>query len=158
MCPPDDPKSPFDGLVTSEYANSLRKTLDAQAQGASAVLFVNARARADDRATRAFASTARAYWPVKPPHLERYTLTAYADLIRIPALQISPALAEQILGLELAPLLEKASQGSGRAAAESDVTIDIAASLNRTIVGDRSVIAKIEGSDPNLSPAVNNDH
>jgi Peptidase family M28 len=147
---PDDPKSPFDGLVTSEYANSLRKTLNAQAHGASAVLFINARARADDRATRAFASTARAYWPVKPPHLERYTLTSYADLIRLPALQISPALAEQILGLELAPLLKKASQGSGRASAESDVTIDIAASLNRTIVGDRSVIAKIEGSDPNL--------
>src|SRR6266404_1126235 len=56
---PDDPKSLFDGLVTSEYSNSLRKTLNAQAQGASAVLFVNARARADDRATRAFASTAR---------------------------------------------------------------------------------------------------
>src|SRR5436190_17301307 len=41
---PNDPKSPFDGLVTSEYAGSLRKTLAAQAQGASAVLFVNARA------------------------------------------------------------------------------------------------------------------
>jgi hypothetical protein len=26
---PDDPQSPFDGLVTSEYANSLRKTLEA---------------------------------------------------------------------------------------------------------------------------------
>jgi Zn-dependent M28 family amino/carboxypeptidase len=63
---------------------------------------------------------------------------------------ISPALGEQILGLELVPLFEKASQGSGRASAESDVTIDIAASLNRTIVGDRSVIAKIEGSDPNF--------
>src|SRR5882724_2672551 len=45
----DDPKSPFDGLVTSEYASSLRKTLTAQAQGASGVLFV------DNRATRSFA-------------------------------------------------------------------------------------------------------
>src|SRR6266849_2969793 len=60
----DDPKSPFDGLVTSEYASSLRKTLAAQAQGATAVLFVDA------RANRPFASAARAYWPVKPPHLE----------------------------------------------------------------------------------------
>ena len=40
---PDDPKSPFDGLVTSEYSISLRKALAAQAQGASAVLFVNPR-------------------------------------------------------------------------------------------------------------------
>jgi hypothetical protein len=75
-----------DSLVTSEYANNLRKTLDAQAHGASAVLFVNSPARGDDRATCTFASTARAYWPVRPPHLERYILTAYADRIRIPAL------------------------------------------------------------------------
>src|SRR5437016_1526982 len=147
---PDDPKSQFDGLVTSEYANSLRKTLAAQAQGASAVLFVNGRARTDVRTTGSFASTARAYWPAKPPHLERYTLASDADLIRIPALQISPALAEQILGRQLAPLLEEASQGSARASAESDVTIDMAASLHGTIVADRSVIAKIEGSDLNL--------
>ena len=147
---PTDPKSQFDGLVTSEYSNSLRKTLTAQAQGASAVLFVNARARAEERATRPFASTARAYWPAKPPHLERYTLASYAGLIRIPVLQISPALAEQILGRELGPLLEEAARGAARVSVESDVSIDMAASLNRTIIPDRSVIAKIEGSDPNL--------
>src|SRR5258708_7594510 len=140
----DDPKSPFDGLVTSEYASSLRKTLAAQAQGASAVLF------ADARATRSFASAARAYWPVKPPHLERYTLATDADRIRIPALQISPALAEQILGRELGPLLEQAGLGGARASSEPDTAIDIAASLNRTIIPDRSVVAKIEGADPNL--------
>src|SRR6266700_8121121 len=54
---PNDPKSQFDGLVTSEYADSLRKTLAAQAQGASAVLFVNGRARTDVRTTGSFAST-----------------------------------------------------------------------------------------------------
>src|SRR5260370_11183267 len=147
---PDDPKSQFDGLVTSEYANSLRKTLAAQAQCASAVLFVNGRPRTHAPTTASFASTARAYWPAKPPHLERYTLASDADLIRIPALQISPALAEQILGRQLAPLLEEASQGSARASAESDAPINMAASLHRTIVADRSVIAKIEGSDLNL--------
>src|SRR5947207_375704 len=123
----DDPKSPFDGLVTSEYASSLRKTLAAQAQGASAVLFVDA------RATRPFASAARAYWPVKPPHLERYTLATDADRIRIPALQISPALAELILGRELGPLLAQAGQGSAGVSSEPDGAIEIASSLNRTI-------------------------
>src|SRR6478672_10530526 len=111
---PNDPKSQFDGLVTSEYANSLRKTMTAQEQGASAVLFVNARVRPEERATRSFTSAARTYWPAKPPHLERYTLAAYADRIRIPALQISPALAEQILGRALAPLIEEAGRGAAR--------------------------------------------
>src|SRR5258708_25164718 len=43
--PPADPHSVFDGLVTSEYANSMRKTLTAQAHGATAVLIVNPRLR-----------------------------------------------------------------------------------------------------------------
>ncbi|HTM48297.1 MAG TPA: M28 family peptidase [Bryobacteraceae bacterium] len=145
---PGDANSPFDGLVTSEYANSLRKTLAAQAQGATGVLFVNARAHLDDRATRSFASAARAYWPAKPPVIERYTLATYADRVRIPALQISPALAEQIIGRKLSGLLSEAEQG--RAASESDLTIEMAASLQRTVIADRSVVGKIEGADPNL--------
>ena len=145
---PDDPKSAFDGLVTSEYANNLRKALVAQGQGASGVLFVNA--RATDTATHSFISAARSYWPVKPPHLERYTLASYANRVRIPVLQISPALAQQILGRELAPLLKNAVQSGARVSAESEVTVDIASSLKRAAIADRSVIAKIEGSDPTL--------
>jgi hypothetical protein len=145
---PDDPKSLFDGLVTSEYAASLRKTLAAQAQGATAVIFVNP--RSTEGANRSFVSSARGYWPAKPPLLERYTLAAYADRVRIPAFQVSSPIAEQILGRELGPLLKEAAQGSARASAQSEVMIDIASSLERTIVPDRSVIAKIEGSDPTL--------
>jgi Zn-dependent M28 family amino/carboxypeptidase len=145
---PDDPKSAFDGLVTSEYANSLRKALVAQGQGASGVLFVNA--RATDAATHSFVSAARSYWPVKAPHLERFTLASSANRVRIPVLQISPSLAQQILGRELGPLLKSAVQGSAHTSTESEVTVDIASSLKRTAVGDRSVIAKIEGSDPAL--------
>ena len=145
---PDDPKSAFDGLVTSEYANSLRKALVAQAQGASGVLFVNA--RATNSATHSFVSTARSYWPVKPPHIERYTLASYDNRIRIPVLEISPSLAQQILGSELAPLLKSAVQGGSAVRAESEVAVDIASSLKRTAIADRSVIAKIEGSDPTL--------
>src|SRR5438034_1164331 len=76
--------------------------------------------------------------------------TTDADRIRIPVLQISPALAGQILGRELGPLLEEAVRGTALASYESDVTIDIAASLQRSIVADRSLIAKVEGSDPQL--------
>ena len=145
---PDDPKSPFDGLVTSEYSISLRKVLAAQARGASAVLFVNP--RSTDAATDSFASAARSYWPAKPPHVERYTLARYANLIHIPVLQISSALAEQILGRGLAPLLAASTRSGTPASLDSEVTIDVASSLKRTVIPDRSVIAKIEGSDTRL--------
>lgn len=148
---PTDADSVFDGLVTSEYSNSLRKTLTAQAKGASAVLIVNPRMRRGDGATSPFPVAARNYWPSAPPHLERYTLTSYANQIHIPALQISPALAQQILGRELGPMLEEAAKGGGRVVMEaSSSMVDLAASLRRTIVADRSVVGKIEGSDPNL--------
>ena len=133
----DDPKSRFDGLVTSEYANTLRKALAAQSLGATAVLF------ADPRATRPFAATARAYWPAKPPHLERYTLATHMDRVRIPALQVSPAIAEQILGRKLAEINPSAPLTSA-------LPVELAAALHRTIVPDRSVVGRIEGADPQL--------
>ena len=145
---PDDPKSPFDGLVTSEYANNLRKTLDAQDQGATAVLIVNA--RIPDSRMRSFATTAAAYWPAKAPHLERYTLAAYANRIHIPAVQISPAIAEHILGRELEPLFKDAAQRPVPSFLESAFILELATALNRTVEEDRSVVAKIEGSDPTL--------
>ena len=147
---PTDPNSVFDGLVTSEYANSLRKTLTAQAKGASAVLIVNPRLRAGEGGTSPFEAAASAYWPSKQPHLERYTLASYVNQIHIPALQISPALARQILGRELGPVLEESAKGAGRVVIDVGVKVEMAASLHRTIVADRSVIGKIEGSDPKL--------
>ncbi len=147
---PTDPNSVFDGLVTSEYANSLRKTLTAQAKGASAVLIVNPRLRAGEGGTSPFEAAASAYWPTKAPHLERYTLASYVNQIHIPALQISPALARQILGRELGPVLEESAKGAARVVIDAGVKIEMAASLHRTIVADRSVIGKIEGSDPKL--------
>ncbi len=147
---PSDPRSVFDGLVSSEHANIIRKTITAQAQGASAVLIVNPRGRPGDAGASPFQAAARAYWPEKPPHLERYTLASNANRIRIPVLQVSPTLASQILGRELTPLLEESAKGAGRVTAVSLVTVDLAASLHRTIVPDRSVVAKIEGSDAKL--------
>ncbi len=78
--------------------------------------------------------------------MERYTLTSYVNRIHIPALQISPALASQILGRDLAPLLEAGTRES----IESKATVELGASLHRTVVADRSVVAKVEGSDPKL--------
>ena len=142
----DDPKSPFDGVVTSEYANTLRKTLWAQDAGALGVIFVNA-AKAS-AVVNGFPAAARTYWPAKPPHLEKYTLAAYASRIRIPAVQISPAIAASLLGRPLKQAVEEAEKQIGQTTA--GIRVELEVSLNRTMVEDRNVVARIEGSDPQL--------
>jgi hypothetical protein len=143
---PNDPKSLFDGVVTSEYANSLRKTLWAQEAGAVGVLFVSS--TAGRPVLNGFPSAARTYWPVKPPHLEKYTLAAYADRIHIPAAQISPAIAAAMLRRPLKQAVEEAEQGAPPPGEGPKAELEV--TLKRTIVEDRSVIARIEGSDPQL--------
>ena len=86
-----DPNSPFDGVVTSEPSTAWRKALAAQEKGAVAVLFVSDVHNHPGAAN--FEAAARNYWPEKPPRILNYTLAAWADRIRIPVAQISPALA-----------------------------------------------------------------
>ena len=52
----NDPKSVFDGVVTSVHSDPLRKALTAQRYGAAAVFFVNP-------SGGRFAPAARSYWP-----------------------------------------------------------------------------------------------
>jgi Zn-dependent M28 family amino/carboxypeptidase len=150
----NDPKSRFDGLVTSEYANPLRKALWAQDHGASAVLFVNA-GSGDSKVIDSFPGNARAYWPAKPPHLKKYTLAAYVNRIRIPVAQVSPAIAASLIRYSGRTLLQAAVEsekgpGSGFLAGNGQ-RVEIETALKRTSVQDRSVVAKIEGADPKLS-------
>ena len=147
-----DANSPFDGVVTSEYSNQLRKTLAAQEKGAVAVLFV-----ADvhnHAAPENFDAAARAYWPERPPHLERYQLAAWVQRVRIPAGQISVALAQQLLrgsGKSLDELA-KGAEASAKAPplALPGVTATLAINVVRHVVPDRNVVGAIEGSDPQL--------
>lgn len=147
----NDPASRFDGVVTSEYSNSLRKTLWAQERGAAGVVIVSASA---SRVTNAFPASARTYWPAKPPHLEKYTLAAYANRLRIPAIQVSPAFGEALLrnsGKTLAQAAVEAEKGGGVAYWAGDgQKLTIETRLKRTIVEDRNVVARVEGSDPKL--------
>jgi hypothetical protein len=138
----DDPKSVFDGLVTSQYADSWRKTLMAQEQGAAAVLVVSNRG--------ALAGAGPSYWSSTAPRIERYQLAGNAEQIRIPALQISQALAEHILGASLEPLRKQANGAGGTVYSTSSLPVEMVTSVSRTVVPDRSVVAKIEGSDPKL--------
>ncbi len=146
----NDPASPFDGVVSSERSNQLRKTLDAQAKGAAAVLFV-----ADvhnRRGAENFAASTAAYWPSVPPRIARYTLASWMQQVHIPVGQVSVALAEQLVqgtGKSLLTLA-RASETSRPPLALPAVSLTITTDVQRIVVPDRNVVAAIEGSDPVL--------
>ncbi|MCC6586554.1 MAG: M28 family peptidase [Bryobacterales bacterium] len=139
----DDAKSIFDGVVTSIHSDSMRKALNAQDHGASAVILVNP-------AGGRFAPAARGYWPKKPPHLERYALTPLADRLRIPVIEVSAAVAQTLLGDRKLADLAKQAERSPSAALNLNRTVEIQTDLERTVIDGRNVVALIEGSDPQL--------
>ena len=147
-----DPNSPFDGVVTSEPSTPWRKAFAAQEKGAVGVLFV-----ADVHnhpGVSNFEAAARNYWPDTPPRILNYTLAAWADRIRIPVAQISPAVAAALAAgtgkpfEELAKSAETASGFSPTLLPGARVMIHTA--VDRHIVPDRNVVALLEGSDPRL--------
>jgi Zn-dependent M28 family amino/carboxypeptidase len=147
-----DPNSPFDGVVTSESSTPWRKALAAQEAGAAAVLFVTD--VHNHPGSTNFESTARNYWPEQPPRILNYTLAAWADRIRIPVAQISPALAASLVTTKTRTLedLAKASEG-GRGfppVTLGATKVTIRTAVDRHTVADRNVVALIEGSDARL--------
>ena len=143
----DSPESPFDGLVTSEHGGSLKKALVAQNQGAVALLIVSA--RRDAEGPRSFPSAARTHWP-QNPRIERYQLASNIEKVRIPVIQISPALAEHILGSDIELLRKQADRAGGAVFSMSSLPVELATSITRTVISDRNIVAKIEGADPKL--------
>ncbi len=146
-----DPKSPFEGVVTSEPSTAWRKALAAQDRGAIGILFVadlhnHPGAFNFDQATRGV-------WPAHTPRVKTYTLSTWADRIHIPAAQISPALAASLVagsGKTLAELAAAAENARGTAALPLGATVTITTAVVRHTVPDRNVVALIEGSDPKL--------
>jgi hypothetical protein len=152
----NDAASPFDGVVTAEPAIPFRKVLAAQEAGAVAVLFVsdvhNHPGELD------FVAEARSYWPATPPRIDRFFLASYLDKIRIPAAQISPALASILIrgtNRSLDDLSRAAETERGAAPVRlPGVEVDLTLSVNRQIVPDRSIVGLLEGSDPQLKDEV----
>jgi Zn-dependent M28 family amino/carboxypeptidase len=147
-----DPQSPFDGVVTSEAANPLRKTLAAQEAGAAGILFVsdvhNHLGPSD------FQAAAKSYWPAEPRRIPSYMLADWVERVRIPALSISPALASALLqgsGRNLADLARAAETAKGMTPVPlSGARLDLSVEVNRQVHPDRNVVGLIEGGDPQL--------
>ena len=147
-----DPKSPFEGVVTAEPAAVWRKALAAQDKGAAGILFVSDVHNHPDAAN--FEQAARNFWPSAPARIPNYTLATWADRIRIPAAQISPALAETLLAGTGKTLVEvgKLAETAGGAAPiwVNGIQVELRTAVDRHIVPDRNVLGLIEGSDPKL--------
>ena len=151
-----DPRSPFDGVVTADAAVAIKKVLAAQEKGAVGVLFVTD-IHNHPGATN-FEAAARAFWPPQAPRVDRFTLASWADRVRIPVGQISPALAEIMVrgtGRSLLDLSKAAETERGYQAIPLEgVDVALTTAVNRHIVADRNVLGFIEGSDPQLKNEV----
>lgn len=147
-----DPNSPFEGVVTAEQAAPWRKALAAQEHGAIGILYV-ADVHTHPEPVN-LEQTARTVWPATAPHLKTYMLASWADRLHIPAAQISPALAAQLVvgsGKALSALASAAEARGGMTATPlPGVRVRLQTDVVRHTVPDRNVVAFLEGSDPAL--------
>src|SRR4051812_15920624 len=133
-----DSTSKFDGVVTSEFSNPLRKALAAQDAGAVGVLFVSD--VHNHQNAQNFAAAERAYWPDLPPHLLPYTLAAWANRLSIPVGQISAALGDSLVG-GLADASRASETTSGQPVRPlPGLRMAMATSVTRRDIPDRNVV------------------
>jgi hypothetical protein len=147
-----NPNSPFDGVVTSEWSTPWRKALAAQEKGAIGVLFVSDVHNHPGAAN--FEAAARGYWPETPPRIQNYTLATWAERIRIPVGQVSPAVAAS-LAAAANRTLDDLARASETARGFTPLPLPglkltMRAAVDRHIVPDRNVVAFVEGNDPRL--------
>jgi hypothetical protein len=140
-------------LLDTEAATPLQKTLAAQAHGAAAILFVTDVHNHPGSAV-SLGSESASTWPPGTPRIERYTLAAWTERVRIPAIEISGEFASALLrptGRSLGDLARSAESTTGRTPVPlPDVHVTLSTSVVRTLVPDRNVVGALEGGDPRL--------
>lgn len=154
---PDDPSSPFDGVVTSEASRDWRKVLSAQERGAVAVLF--ARDVQHGGEVEDFPAAAAAYWPAEPRRVERFSLGVWMQGVRIPVAQVSAALAEQLVtgvGRSLTDLAREAEAADGGLGVVElpGAHVAVTTTVARNVTPARNVLALVEGADATLRDEV----
>ena len=147
-----DRASPFDGDVLSEYARSVRKALEAQRRGATAVLLVSD--VHNHPTTPPLSRRMSDVWPQDWGRVPRYQLGAWVSELRLPVIRISTRLAERLLaqgGTSLAAVTRQAETPGGMTPiAHPEVLVDVAAEVYREQVPEHNVVGLIEGADPLL--------
>jgi hypothetical protein len=146
------PTSPFDGVVSSEYSQPIQKALTAQGRGAVAIVFV--RDVHNHPQPYDFAATASRYWPDRSQGQTGFLLASQVERVRIPAVRISPALAQTLLlgpGRKLQALSQAAETRIGMPPLQvPGVEVALSTSVNRHTTSDRNVVAFVEGSDESV--------
>ncbi len=148
----NDPASVFDGVVTSEAGQPIQKALAAQAKGAVALILVEDAHNLSGPPT-IFAAQAANYWPATPPRVERYTLMRWAEQVRIPVVQVSASVGEMLVAgtkRSLADLGRSAEARGGVAPLPLNASVRLETSVARQTIADRSIVAMLEGADPQL--------
>ena len=147
-----DPASPFDGLVTSDASTPWRKAVLAQESGALAVLFV--RDVHNHPEPFAFESWANDHWPADGSGYPRFTLREWAERVRIPAAEVSPAVAEELVrgsGRSLPELARAAEAAGGHPPVPlPGPTVELTVSVERRSIRGMNVLGMVRGSDPAL--------
>ncbi len=147
----NDPASVFDGVVTAEAATPIRKVLAAQEKGAIGVIFVEDVHNQSGPSN--FAAQAANYWPASAPRIERYTLRSWSDRVRIPVVQVAPAIAERLVAASSRSLVDLAKTAEARGGVTPvpiSTPVALKASVVHHTVPDRSIVASLEGSDASL--------
>ncbi|MGH9386083.1 MAG: M28 family peptidase, partial [Vicinamibacterales bacterium] len=148
----NDPASVFDGVVTAEAGQPIRKALAAQAKGAVALILVED-AHNQTGPPSNFAGQAANYWPETPPRVERYTLMKWAEQVHIPLVQVSSSVGEMLVAgtkRSLADLGRSAEARGGVTPVPLNTSVRVKTSVERHTVPDRSIVATLEGADPLL--------
>jgi hypothetical protein len=147
-----DPRSPFEGIIRSQYSSSLLKALTAQKKGAIGILFVQD--IHNQTGPRNFEAQANRYWPEQPGRRQRYNLATRVEDIRIPVAQISPSLAEALVqgtNRSLEELAREAETPNGMTPLPlPGFQVELTTSVERHIVYDRNVVGLVEGTDETL--------
>ena len=147
-----DRASPFEGDVLSEYARSVRKALEAQRRGASAVLLVSD--IHNHPTTPSLSRRMSDVWPRTLGRVPRYQLGAWVNELQLPVMRISTELAERLLAqneASISTVTRRAETPGGMTPVEhQDVVVNVAATVYREQVPEHNVVGLIEGTDPLL--------
>ena len=131
---------------------TIRKAAFAQEKGAIGILFV--RDVHNHPGPFNFEAAAKGYWPETPRRRKRFMLASWMEKVRIPAAQISPALAEILLrgtGRTLLDLSRSSETERGITPVPvPGFEVELTTSVNRHVFTDRNVVGLIEGADASV--------
>ena len=147
-----DQDSIFDGTDRSEHSRAVRKALEAQRQGAVAVLLVADSHNHVDAPP--FDVNLRRTWSTHSRRVPAYELADWVGSVRIPAVWISGDLADRLLDASALSRATLAAQSETRGGLPATTPLDLTVTMETTVERHptrvHNVVGLLEGTDPEL--------